>query len=136
MEAIRDYALSLGWVVCFLVLAVLARFGFDLITPISLREASAQRNAAVGRVLRGLYIGLAIILSAAIYSTHNIAIALRDGAAGIVLMLLLFKVYDLVDRRDFDHELREGNSMLGMELEGLFILLSALIVGALNYLGG
>ena len=135
MEAIRDYALSLGWVVCFLVLAVLARFGFDLITPISLREASAQRNAAVGRVLRGLYIGLAIILSAAIYSTHNIAIALRDAAAGIVLMLLLFKVYDLVDPRDFDRELREGNSMLGMELEGLFILLSALIVGALNYLG-
>ena len=135
MEAIRDDALSLGWVVCFLLLAVLARFAFDLITPISLREASAQRNAAVGRVLRGLYIGLAIILSAAIYSTHNIAIALRDGAAGIVLMLLLFKVYDLVDRRDFDRELREGNSMLGMELEGLFILLSALIVGALNYLG-
>lgn len=136
MEAIRDYALSLGWVVCFLLLAALGRFGFDLITPISLREASAQRNAAVGRVLRGLYIGLAIILGAAIYSTHNIAIALRDGAAGIVLMLLLFKVYDLVDRRDFDRELREGNSMLGMELEGLFILLAALIVGALNYLGG
>lgn len=135
MEAIRDYALSLGWVVCFLLLAALGRFGFDLITPISLREASAQRNAAVGRVLRGLYIGLAIILGAAIYSTHNIAIALRDGAAGIVLMLLLFKVYDLVDRRDFDRELREGNSMLGMELEGLLILLAALIVGALNLLG-
>ena len=66
MEAIRDYALSLGWVVCFLLLAALARFGFGLITPISLREASAQRNAAIGRVLRGLYIGLAIILSAAI----------------------------------------------------------------------
>jgi len=136
MAAIRDYALSLGWVVCFLLLAVLARYGFDLMVPFSLREASAQRNAAIGRVLRGLYIGLALVLGAAIYSTHNILIALRDGAAGVVLMLLLFKVYDLVDRRDFARELEEGNSMLGMELEGLFILLSALIVGAFNYLGG
>ena len=135
MEAVRDYALSLGWIACFLLLALLARFAFDWISPFSLREASAQRNAAIGRVLRGLYIGLAIILSAAIYSTHNILLALQEGAAGIVLMLVFFKVYDLVDRRDFAQELSDGNAMLGMELEGLFILLSAVIVGALNFLG-
>jgi hypothetical protein len=48
----------------------------------------------------------------------------------------VFKVYDLVDRRDFAQELADGNAMLGMELEGLFILVSAVIVGAMNYLGG
>ena len=33
-------------------------------------------------------------------------------------------------------ELANGNTMLGMELEGLFILLSAVIVGAMNYTAG
>ena len=107
MEAIKEYGISLGWVVCFL-----------------------------GRVLRGLYLGLAIILAAAMYSTHSILTALRDGAVGIVLMLLMFKIYDLIDRRDFARELAAGNAMLGMELEGLFILLSAVIVGAMIYVGG
>ena len=135
MQAVRDYALSLGWVACFLLLAILARFCFDWISPFSLREASAQKNAAIGRVLRGLYIGLALILAAAIYSTHNILVALQEGAVGVALMLAFYKVYDLVDRRDFARELSDGNTMLGMELEGLFILLSAVIVGAMNYLG-
>ena len=136
MEAIKEYGISLGWVVCFLLLAIVTRYRFDWITPFSLRDASAQKNAAVGRVLRGLYLGLAIILAAAMYSTHNILTAIRDGAVGIVLMLLMFKIYDLIDRRDFNQELADGNTMLGMELEGLFILLSAVIVGAMNYSGG
>ena len=136
MEAIKEYAISLGWVVCFLLLAIVARYLFDWITPFTLRDASAQKNAAVGRVLRGLYLGLAIILAAAMYWTHSIVTALRDGAIGIVLMLLMFKVYDLIDRRDFARELADGNAMLGMELEGLFILLAAVIVGSMNYAGG
>jgi putative membrane protein len=136
MEAIKEYGISLGWVVCFLLLAIVARYVFDWITPFSLRDASAQKNAAIGRVLRGLYLGLAIILAAAMYSTHNILTALRDSGVGIVLMLLMFKIFDLIDRRDFARELADGNAMLGMELEGLFILLSAVIVGAMNYVGG
>jgi len=136
MEAIKEYGISLGWVVCFLLLAIVARYLFDWITPFALRDASAQKNAAVGRVLRGLYLGLALILAAAMYWTHSIVTALRDGAIGIVLMLLMFKVYDLIDRRDFAQELADGNAMLGMELEGLFILLAAVIVGSMNYAGG
>src|SRR4029453_13385646 len=62
MDTLRDYAFALGWMACFLVLAALGRLGFDLLVPFSLRDASAQRNAAIGRVLRGLYLGLAIIL--------------------------------------------------------------------------
>jgi uncharacterized membrane protein YjfL (UPF0719 family) len=135
MQAVRDYALSLGWVACFLLLAILARFVFDWISPFSLREASKQKNAAIGRVLRGLYVGQALILAAAIYSTHNILLALQEGAVGVAVMLLFYKIYDLVDPRDFARELSDGNTMLAIELEGLFILLSAVIVGAMNYLG-
>ncbi len=51
-------------------------------------------------------------------------------------MLLMYKIYDLIDRRDFTRELADGNTMLGMELEGLFILLSAVIVGAMKYAVG
>ena len=130
-----DYGIALGWIVCFLLLAMIARYLFDLAWPGSLKEASARKNAAVGRVLRGLYLALAIILAAAIHSTHSLLIALRDGGAGVVMMLVVFKVYDWVDRRDFARELDEGNNMLAMELEGLFILLAALIVAAMNYLG-
>ncbi len=131
----KGYAIALGWILVFLFLAMLARYVFDWITPFSLREASAQKNGAVGRVLRGLYLGLAIVLGGAIYSTHNILAALRDGAVGVVLMLLFFKIYDWLDPRDFGRELADGNAMLGMELEGLFILISAVIVGAMNYFG-
>ena len=67
MEAIKEYGISLGWVVCFLLLAIVARYLFDWIVPFSLRDASARKNATVGRVLRGLYLGLAIILAAAMY---------------------------------------------------------------------
>jgi uncharacterized membrane protein YjfL (UPF0719 family) len=130
-----DYAIALGWIVCFLLLAMIARYLFDLAWPGSLKEASARKNAAVGRVLRGLYLALAIILAAAIHSTHSLLIALRDGGAGVLIMLVVFKVYDWVDRRDFARELDEGNNMLAMELEGLFILVAALIVAAMNYLG-
>lgn len=135
MELLISYATALGWVVCFLMLAVLARVAFDLIVPFTLKDASAQKNAAVGRVVRGLYLGLAIILVAAIHSSHSLLAALRDGAVGVVVLLLMFKVYDFVDRRDFNQELVAGNNMLAMELEGLFILLAAVIVGAMNYLG-
>ena len=48
----------------------------------------------------------------------------------------MFKIYDLIDRRDFAQELADGNAMLGMELEGLFILMSAVIVRAMTYSGG
>jgi uncharacterized membrane protein YjfL (UPF0719 family) len=135
MQALIDYGVALGWVVCFLLLAIAARFLFDWAWPGSLKEASARKNAAVGRVVRGLYLGLAIILAAAIHSTHSLLIALRDGGAGVVLMLVMFKVYDRIDRRDFERELADGNTMLAMELEGLFILLAAVIVASMNYLG-
>jgi uncharacterized membrane protein YjfL (UPF0719 family) len=135
MKLLTGYAISLGWAAAFLALAFAARYLFDCLTPWSLREASERKSAAVGHVLRGLYIGLALISFAAIQSTQSLLWALIDAAIGIVLMLAFFKVYDWVDPRDFERELAADNSMLGMELEGLFIVFAAVIVAALNLLG-
>jgi len=44
-------------------------------------------------------------------------------------------VYDWLDPRDFSAELEADNRMLGLELEGLFIVLAAVMVGAMNFLG-
>jgi hypothetical protein len=59
-----------------------------------------------------------------------------DTVISMALVLVFFKFYDWIDRRDFSAELAAGNDMLGMELEGLFIVLAAVIVGAMNFLSG
>src|SRR5437899_7925654 len=56
---LQGYGKALGWAVSFLALAFLVRFAFHWLTPFSLRWASDRRDAAVGHVLRGLYIALA-----------------------------------------------------------------------------
>ena len=53
----------------------------------------------------------------------------------MAFLLIFLKVYDWIDRRDFAAELAAGNTMLGMELEGLFILMAGVIVAAMNFLG-
>jgi len=135
MKLLTGYAISIGWTIAFLALAFVARFLFDRVTPFSLRQASDVKNAAVGHVLRGLYIALAIVSFAAIQSTQSLLWALVDAAIGIALVLVFFKVYDWIDPRDFERELASGNAMLGMELEGLFIVFAGVIVGAMNLLG-
>jgi uncharacterized membrane protein YjfL (UPF0719 family) len=136
MRLLTGYAISVGWIAAFLALAFVARALFDWMSPFKLRAASDRKDAAVGHVLRGLYFALAIISLAAIQSTQSIIWALLDSLVGVVLLLVFFKVYDWLDPRNFETELAAGNSMLGMELEGLFVVVAAVIVGALNLLGG
>jgi uncharacterized membrane protein YjfL (UPF0719 family) len=130
------YGIAVGWAIAFLVLALVIRWIFGRLNFFSLRVASEHRDAAVGHVLRGLYIALGIISLAAIQSTRSLAWALIDTIISMALVLVFFKVYDWLDPRDFSAELQADNSMLGMELEGLFIVLAAVIVGAMNFLGG
>ena len=132
MRLLTGYAISVGWIAAFLALAFVARALFDWMSPFKLRAASDRKDAAVGHVLRGLYFALAIISLAAIQSTQSIIWALLDSLVGVVLLLVFFKVYDWL----VETELAAGNSMLGMELEGLFVVVAAVIVGALNLLGG
>jgi len=135
LKLLTGYAVAVGWAVCFLVLAFVVRWAFHLLTPFSLRWASDRRDAAVGHVLRGLYVALAIISFSAIQSTTRLGWALVDAAICMALLLVFFKIYDWIDRRDFPAELASGNTMLGMELEGLFIVLAGVIVAAMNLLG-
>jgi uncharacterized membrane protein YjfL (UPF0719 family) len=132
MALVGAYGLTVLWLIAFLALAFVASRLFDRLTPFELGRASRERNAAVGHVMRGLYMSLALILIAAIRTNHHLGWALLDGAVGIVLILIVYFVFDRLDPRDFGQELDAGNVMLGMELEGLFILAAAIIVGAMN----
>jgi uncharacterized membrane protein YjfL (UPF0719 family) len=135
MSLVTGYGIAVGWAVAFMVLAFVVRWVFGKLNPFSLRGASERKDAAVGHVLRGLYIALAIISLAAIQSTRSLSWALVDTVISMALVLVFFKIYDWLDPRDFSAELEANNGMLGMELEGLFIVLAAVIVGAMNFLG-
>ena len=136
MNLVMGYGIAVSWAIAFLALAFVVRWIFGRLNFFSLRSASEHKDAAVGHVLRGLYIALGIISLAAIQSTRSLAWALLDTMISMALVLIFFKVYDWLDPRDFSAELEADNSMLGMELEGLFIVLAAVIVGAMNFLGG
>jgi len=136
MNLVQGYAIAVAWAIAFMVLAFLVRWAFGKLNPFSLRAASQKKDVAVGHVLRGLYIALAIVSLAAIQSTRSLMWALIDTVISMALVLIFFKIYDWLDPRDFSSELETDNRMLGMELEGLFIVLAAVMVGAMNFLGG
>lgn len=135
MSLVMGYGVAVGWAISFLALAFVVRWVFGKLDSFSLSAASANKDAAVGHVLRGLYIALGIISFAAIQSTRSLAWALLDTIISMALVLVFFKFYDWIDPRDFSAELETDNTMLGMELEGLFIVLAAVMVGAMNFLG-
>ncbi len=136
MNLVQGYGIAVTWAITFMVLAFIVRWVFSKLNLFSLRAASQKKAAAVGHVLRGLYIALAIISLAAIQSTRSLTWALVDTVISMALVLIFFKIYDWIDPRDFSAELEADNRMLGLELEGLFIVLAAVIVGAMNFLGG
>lgn len=136
MNLVQGYGIAVSWAITFMALAFVVRWVFGVLNIFSLRAASQKKDKAVGHVLRGLYIALAIISLAAIQSTRSLPWALVDTVISMALVLIFFKVYDWLDPRDFSAELEADNSMLGMELEGLFIVLAAVMVGAMNFLGG
>jgi uncharacterized membrane protein YjfL (UPF0719 family) len=135
MGLVSGYGLAVLWMIAFLAFAWFTHRLFERVTPFPLRQASDQKNAAVGHVLRGLYVSLAIILYAAIRSNQSIVWGAIDGFIGVLLLVATYKVFDWLDPRDFGAELAAGNTLLGMELEGVFILAAALVVGSLNLLG-
>src|SRR5262249_54606822 len=135
MMLVQGYAIAVSWAISFMVLAFVVRWIFGHLNLFSLRVAWERKDAAVGHVLRGLYIALAIISLAAIQSTRSLAWALVDTVISMALVLIFFKVYDWLDPRDFSAELEADNRMLGLALEGLFIVLAAVMVGAMNFLG-
>ena len=136
MNLVQGYGIAVAWAITFMVLAFVVRWVFGKLNPFSLRAASQKKDAAVGHVLRGLYLALAIVSLAAIQSTRSLMWALIDTVISMALVLIFFKIYDWLDPRDFSSELETDNRMLGMELEGLFIVLAAVMVGAMNFLGG
>lgn len=62
-----------------------------------------------------------------------IGLNLLYAVAGVVLMYLAFKVFDLLTPRvEFDEELRKGNVAVAIVVGALFISIAIIIGGALN----
>jgi hypothetical protein len=97
--AIREYGISLGWVVCFLLLAIVARYVFDCHAVQPARRLGAEKCRGRARPGRAL------------------PRACHHPRPGHV----------------FDPQ--PPHRTPRRQLEGLFILLSVVIVGAMNYVG-
>ena len=136
MNLVQGYGIAVAWAITFMALAFVVRWVFGKLNLFSLRAASQKKDAAVGHVLRGLYIALGHHFARGHPVDAQPCWALIDTVISMALVLIFFKVYDWIDPRDFSAELETDNRMLGMELEGLFIVLAAVMVGAMNFLGG
>src|SRR5262245_15166771 len=92
MNLVQGYGIAVSWALAFMVLAFVVRWIFGRLNAFSLRAASQRKDAAVGHVLRGLYISLAIVSLGAIQSTRSLSWALIDTVISMALVLIFFKV--------------------------------------------
>ncbi len=90
MNLVQGYGIAVIWAITFMVLAFIVRWVFGRLNLFSLRAASQKKDVAVGHVLRGLYIALAIISLAAIQSTRSLTWALVDTVISMALVLVFF----------------------------------------------
>ncbi len=125
-----------------IVLMLAGNFLIDLIIPCSFPEEIKKGNQAVGFVSAGTFVGIGILLRAAIYSAPAEAVkeTLLTGLLGSVIYfltgILFFMLGYLVIRYfnrqyNLNDEIGSGNTAAGIMVAGIFAGLAILISGVI-----
>lgn len=126
------------------IVVMLAGYQFiDWAVPADFPKEIKEGNRAIGWVSAGIYIGLGLIIRAAVTSWAPQAEALKlwqgivdtlfFAAAGIVFFLLGYYLVDAVNRRyNFNEELKARNEAAGIMVFGIFVGIALIISGVIH----
>lgn len=127
----NPYFATVVWWAVFFVLMIAAIWVFDLVTPFKLRQETQEKNGALGAVLAGLLIGIAIIIFASMTTSSSILTAVSYSVLGFVLMLVSYFLYDISTPEKISKEIDDHNMLVGLKIAGLFVAVSLVVAGAL-----
>lgn len=126
-----------------IVLMLLGNFLIDLIVPCHFPTEIKKGNTAVGWLSAGSFIGIGIILRAAIMTPAAEAVeeTLVQGlgssvlyfAVGIIFFMLGYVVVNLFNRKyNLNEEIGKGNTAAGIMVFGVFVGLAIVISGVIQ----
>lgn len=127
-----------------IILMMAGNFLIDLIIPCSFPEEIKKGNQAVGFVSAGTFVGIGMLLKAAIYSPAGLDEAVKETlaggllnsvlyfAAGILFFMLGYLVIRFFNKQyNLNDEIGSGNTAAGIMVAGIFIGLAILISGVI-----
>lgn len=125
-----------------IILMFLGSMCIDLVIPCNFPEEIKRKNVAIGFVMAGIYVAIAIIIKASIitYTFTDKEISLVTGLTstlvysiiGVLLLLLGYLISDLLDRKyNLNEELSNGNQAAGIMVAGIFIGIAIVISGVI-----
>ena len=123
-------------------LMLLGNFLIDLIVPCHFPTEIKNGNTAVGWLSAGSFIGIGIILRAAISSPAAAAVeeTLLQGITnsavyfiiGVVFFIIGYVIVDLINRQyKLNDEIGKGNTAAGVMVFGIFVGLAIVISGVI-----
>lgn len=115
----------------------------DLIIPVDFPKEIKDGNRAVGWLSAGIYMGLGLIIRAAVMSLTVVTdkLSLLDGvkdtlvyaAMGLVFFVLGYFLVDLVNKKfNFNEELKRGNEAAGIMVFGIFLGTALVVSGVIQ----
>lgn len=143
MELLFDILSIAVYSVLGIILMLIGNFLIDLIVPCHFPTEIKSGNKAVGWLCAGSFIGIGIILRAAIMSPPEAAVkeTLLSGtvssilyfAAGIICFILGYIGVSLFNKKyNLNEEIGKGNSAAGTMVFGIFIGLAIVISGVIS----
>lgn len=142
MEFLYDIMNVAIYSVLGIVLMMLGNFLIDLIVPCHFPTEIKKGNQAVGWLSAGSFIGIGVILRAAVISPAVEAVeeTLTEGlissalyfGLGIAFFILGYLMVNLFNKKyNLNEEIGNGNTAAGIMVFGIFIGLAVLISGVI-----
>ena len=142
MEFLNEILVVALYSVIGIVLMLIGNFLIDLIVPCHFPTESKRGNKAVGFLSAGSFIGIGIILRAAIMSPAVEAVeeTLLSGIAssvvyfvlGIVFFMLGYLAVNLFNKQyNLNEEIGKGNMAAGIMVFGIFVGLALVVSGVI-----